>query len=118
MLATQKRPAWQYLNQVAGGRVLITPKEGEPFGLSIDDVVAACRSQENIALFTEQVRDLLDRVSKWLGEAPRRSTKLTLDWNLTALWLLLFVRTKGSTPTLRPLYPNWTCPLRTTPLST
>jgi hypothetical protein len=68
MLATQKRPAWQYLNQVAGGRVLISPKEGEPFGLSIDDVVAACRSQENIASFTEQVCDLLDRVAKWLGE--------------------------------------------------
>jgi hypothetical protein len=68
MISTQKRPTWQFLNQSTGGRVFITPSEGEAFGLSVDNVVAACRSREKIGEFTEQVRDLLDRMDKWLGE--------------------------------------------------
>jgi hypothetical protein len=68
MLATEKRPTWQYLREEDGGRVLITPKEGEAFGLSIDDVVRACRSQEQIGAFTQQLGELLERVAKWLAE--------------------------------------------------
>ncbi len=68
MFTTLKRSTWQYLREPEGGRVLITPKEGEAFGLSIDDVVRACRSQEKIGMFTQQLGDLLERVGKWLAE--------------------------------------------------
>ncbi len=68
MIETEKRASWQYLREAHGGRVLITPKKGEAFGLSIDDVVRACRSQEKIGLFTQQLGELLERVAIWLAE--------------------------------------------------
>src|SRR3954447_7337202 len=61
---TRKRAPWQRLNQDTGGTVYIEMREGESFGLPFDDVVRACRSQEKLQEFVQQLSDLTEYLDK------------------------------------------------------
>ncbi len=68
MSAIKQKPIWQHLRQSDGGEAFITPKEGEPFGLPIDEAVEACKSWEKVGQFSRQVNDLLECFTRWLAD--------------------------------------------------
>ncbi len=69
MTQTKPKVVWQHLRQADGGEAFITPKEGEAFGLPIDEAVSACISwDQHVRQFSRQVGDLLESLGRWLDE--------------------------------------------------
>jgi hypothetical protein len=66
MISSEAKPVWQHLRQADGGSVVLHTKDGDDFCMPIDEVVKACRSQEEIDQFCQQVGALLERLSRWL----------------------------------------------------
>jgi hypothetical protein len=68
MIAVEPKHGWHHLRQEDGGSVMIHTKDGDRFGLPLDDVVKACQSAQQMKAFCQQVGMLLYRLSEWLGD--------------------------------------------------
>jgi hypothetical protein len=68
MTTTKTKTVWHHLRQSDGGHFVIHPLEGETFGLPVNDVVRACRSYGKVEEFSQQVRDLMECLGKWVLE--------------------------------------------------
>ena len=68
MISSEPKSTWQHLRQEDGGSVTIHSKDGDCFGLPIDDVVNACKSKAELTEFCRQVGTLLNRLAAWLEE--------------------------------------------------
>ena len=80
---TGEGSAWQRLRE-DGGNVVIESSDEDRFVVPIDAVVRACRNQERVGAFVEQIRSLLVQLHAWLlqrsSEIDRAHLSIEPEW--------------------------------------